>query len=276
MNVMSGGGAENLVITRILQQARARRHGADIPGFAAVFGVRATRGITQAETAKLAGVSRRWYNALETGRRENYSDTFLEAVRRILALNSDEWDIVYRIARGGRAPDIHPTDPPARTVPPALLLLVEHSLTWGVYLSDHRWDVLAHNAKVQEYLPWLASGVNVLECVLTWPEVRSQLVNWEKDWAMPAIAALRVDSEQWPLDERLQEIVAKVRLAPAARRLWNAPNLPTARYPASSSPRRLYLPQHGGKEFSIRPVALTPMELPFCRLVAITPAELVS
>lgn len=274
MNVMSDGGGDRLLLTRILRRARARRNTSDIPGFTETFGARAARGITQAQTAQLAGVSRRWYSALESGRPANYSDAFLSEVRRVLALAPDEWDIVHRIARG-RAPHSASARPLNRQVPPALLALVEQSPTWGVYLSDHRWDVLAYNEKVQEYFPWLVKGINVVEWMLTWPEARVQLVNWQEDWALPTIAALRVNAEQWPQDERLQEVIETVRLDARARKLWNASNLPTASYPASSSPRRLYLPRHGDRELAVRVVGLTPMEMPSCRLIVITPAELV-
>ncbi|WP_338117112.1 helix-turn-helix domain-containing protein [Streptomyces viridochromogenes] len=275
MNVMSGGGAETLLLTRILRQARARRDTSDILGFAAMFGAGSTRGITQAQAAQLAGVSRRWYNSLESGRPKNYSDGFLQRIRAVLALDDDEWAIVYRIARG-RAPDATPAGPVNQLLPPALLALVEQSKTWGIYLSDHRWDVLAWNEKIQEYFPWMGSGLNVVEWMLTWPEARAQLINWQSDWALPTIAALRVNAEQWPNDKRLREVIEAVRLDPTARKLWNAPDLPAVTHPASSSPRRLYLPRQEDKEFAIRIVALTPMERPSCRLIAITPAELVS
>ncbi|MFC7908333.1 MmyB family transcriptional regulator [Streptomyces nigra] len=275
MNVTSGEGAESLLLTRILRQARARRNTSDIPGFTSMFGAGSARGVTQAQTAQLAGVSRRWYNSLESGRPANYSDAFLHRIRAILALHDDEWAIVYRIARG-RAPAATLGSPLNQLLPPALLALVEQSKTWGIYLSDQRWDVLACNEKIQEYFPWMGSGLNVVEWVLTRPEARAQLINWQTDWALPTIAALRVNAEQWPNDERLQEVIETVRLDPTARKLWNAPDLPAVSHPASSSPRRLYLPQQEDKEFAIRIVALTPMELPACRLIAITPAELVS
>lgn len=86
-------GEGRLLITRILRQARVRRDTADVPEFNALFGVKLTRGIAQ-QAARLAGVSRRWYGNLEAGRPGNYSDTFLYAVRHVLDLDADEWDIV--------------------------------------------------------------------------------------------------------------------------------------------------------------------------------------
>ncbi|MGJ5898392.1 helix-turn-helix domain-containing protein [Streptomyces niveiscabiei] len=274
MNVTEGGRKQQLLITRILRQARARRDTADVPGFSALFGVKLTRGITQQQTAKLAGVSRRWYGNLEAGHPGNYSDPFLYAVRHVLDLDADEWDIVYNTVRG-RAPHVTHFGPPVPKLSPALLSLVEQSPTWGIYLSNHRWDLLACNKKIQEYFPWMADGANVVEWVLTSPEARTQLIDWRESWALPSMAALRVHAEKWPQDERLQEIIEKVRLDPTARRMWNDADLPTVTYPVSSSPRRLHLPRYGGKEFTVRILVLEPLELPNCRLVALTPAELV-
>lgn len=240
-----------------------------------MFGASSPRGITQDQAAQLAGVSRRWYNSLESGRPKNYSDRFLHRIRAVLALDDEEWAIVYCITRG-RAPAATPESPLNQLLPPALRDLVEQSKTWGIYLSDQRWDVLACNEKIQEYFPWMGSGINVVEWVLTWPEARAQLINWQRDWALPTIAALRVNAEQWPNDKRLQEVIETVRLDSTARKLWNAPDLPAVSHPASSSPRRLYLPRQEDQEFAIRIVALTPMERPSCRLIAITPAEMVS
>ncbi|MFI0961363.1 helix-turn-helix domain-containing protein [Streptomyces sp. NPDC021080] len=271
-NVTGGDSEGQLLITHILRQARARRNTSDVPGFTAAFGAKSTPGITQAQTAYLAGVSRRWYNALEAGRPANYSDTFLQSVRRILALDAEEWDIVHRIVRG-RAPDANPVPLHEKRLPSALVTLVEQSPTWCIYLRDRRWDLLAYNSTMKEYFPQVAKGRNVVEWVLTWPEARDQLINWRDDWALPAITALRADAEQWPQDERLAEVIEAVRLDPVARKLWNSPDLPAVSYPASGVPRRLYLPRQGGKEFAVRIVALAPMEVPSCRLVAITPAE---
>ncbi|MDX3388250.1 hypothetical protein PV682_43470, partial [Streptomyces niveiscabiei] len=72
---------------------------------------------------------------------------------------------------------------------------------------------------------------NVVEWVLTSPEARAQLIEWRESWALSSIAALRVNAEKWLHDERLQEIIEKVRLDPTARRMWNDADLPTVTYP---------------------------------------------
>lgn len=269
---MKADGMELPIVTRTLRQARARRDTSDIPGFAAAFGERSSSGITQEEAARLTGVSRRWYNSLESGRSANYSDTFLQAVRRVLDLSDEEWRIVYRVTRG-RPPAEPPVSPLTALLPDPLRDLVEHSPTWALYISDHRWDVLASNAKNLEIFPWMKYGINVMEWALTWPEARAQLIGWQDEWALPMMAQLRVHAEQYRNDERLREVIKTVRSDAVARKLWDAPNLPTMTHPASHRPRRLYLPRRGGEEFSVRFLAFTPMELPSCRLMAVTPAQ---
>ncbi|AKN73680.1 hypothetical protein QR97_31540 [Streptomyces sp. PBH53] len=265
--------AEAPTISRILRQARARRDTSDIPGFTAAFGVRSRPGITQEETAKLAGVSRRWYNALESGRPANYSDAFLQAVRRILDLSSDEWHIVYRLTRG-HTPIETPVSPLTELLPDSVRDLVEQSEKWPLYVSDHRWDVLVYNAKILEIFPWMTYGLNVMEWALTWPEARTQLIDWQTEWASPMVAQLRVHAEQYRSDQRLQAVIEVVLRDPVARKLWDSPDLPlNVTHPVSHRPRRLYLPRQGGRQFAVRLMAFTPIELPSCRLMAITPAE---
>jgi transcriptional regulator with XRE-family HTH domain len=266
---------QNLIITRILKQARARRNGSDIPGFEAAFGTPRAAGITQIQTAHLVGVSRYWYGSLEGGRPGNFSDAFLHAVRRVLDLTDEEWEIVYRVIRG-RAPAAAPVSDLGPLLPDAFRAFVEESRTWAVYLNDHRWDVLAYNAKTLELFPWMQYGLNVMEWALTWPEARAQLVNWEEEWAKPMTAQLRVHAEQWRTDDRLRAVIETVRADPAARKLWDAPDLPAITHPTSEQPRRLYLAGRGGQEFSIRFIAGTPDELPSYRLMVVTPAEAVS
>ncbi|MFJ6898215.1 helix-turn-helix domain-containing protein [Streptomyces hokutonensis] len=266
---------QNLIVTRILQQARARRDTSDIPGFEAAFGTGQRSGITQAQVAHLAGVSRRWYGSLEAGRPGNYSDAFLQAVRRILDLTDEEWGIVYRVTRG-HAPAVAPVSHLRALLPDAFRAFIEESRTWALYLNDFRWDLLAYNAKTLEYFPWMRYGLNVMEWALTWPEARTQLVNWEEEWAKPMMAQLRVHAEEWPTDERMRSVIETVRADPIARKLWAAPDLPAITHPSSEQPRRLYLAGRGDQEFAVRFMAGTPDELPSCRLMVVTPAEAVS
>ncbi|WOX16939.1 hypothetical protein [Streptomyces sp. N50] len=121
--------------------------------------------------ARLADVSYYCYGGLEAGRPGNYSDAFLHAVRWVLDLRDEEWEIVYRVTRGhAPAAAPAPVSQLGPLLPDAFRVFVEESRTWAVYLNDCRWDVLACNAKTAEYFPWMRHGFNVMERALTWLE----------------------------------------------------------------------------------------------------------
>ncbi|MGH1554236.1 hypothetical protein ACRAWF_26700 [Streptomyces sp. L7] len=75
------------------------------------------------------------------------------------------------------------------------------------------------------YFPWMQYGLNVMEWALTWPEARTQLVNWEEEWAMPLVAQLRVHAEQWRTDGRMRAVIETVRADPTARQTLGCPRL---------------------------------------------------
>ncbi|WP_327359640.1 MmyB family transcriptional regulator [Streptomyces sp. NBC_01304] len=263
--------SQQQTVTRVLRQARARRNPADIPGFAAAFEPRTAPGIHQREVAYLADASKKWYGNLETGKRLNYSNRFLQAVRRVLDLEPAEWDIVYRSARG-QAPPVELSSPPAaREVPEAMRLFIRELKPWSVYLSNHRWDVLAYNDQLITDYPWIRHGNNVMEWVLTFFEARTQLINWEQDWARPMIAQLQMHAEQWPDDEGLHAVIDKVRSDPVAGKMWDATDLPTLSHPPADQTRRLYLPRQGRKEFRVILLPMEPMDLRHHRLMALVP-----
>ncbi|MFE2042820.1 hypothetical protein ACFXAZ_18210 [Streptomyces sp. NPDC059477] len=97
--------------------------------------------------------------------------------------------------------------------------LVGNSDNCPACISVHRWDVLTYNARMGEIFPWMGYGLNVMEWALTWPEARTQLIDWEKEWALPMIAQLRLHAEQYPEDDRLREVIGTVRADSAARQL---------------------------------------------------------
>ncbi|MFF5273756.1 XRE family transcriptional regulator [Streptomyces sp. NPDC000133] len=266
---------EPLTITRILRSARARIDPARIPGFAARFGPRSKPGLTQGEVAQLLGGSDpRWYRDLELGKPRNFSPAFLRSVRRILALDDAEWEAVWRLAGGSHSVDGGGMDPlvSGDSLPDAVVAFVEGQ-QWPALLCDRRWDVLACNAAAAQGSPWMRRGFNLLEWTLTYPDARFQLINWEFDWAMPLAAQLRLHSEQWPEDERIQSLVGVIRSDPRGREMWDAPKLPTPSHPDASESRRLFLPHHGGREFEVTLLSLTVDDIPSSQLLVAMPAR---
>jgi len=234
--LVSGARTEREAAERAARREQAPRHP---PRWDRRSAGRAV-GITQGQVARLADVSRYWYGALEAGRPGNYSDACLHAVRWVLDLRDEEWKIVCRVTRG-HGPAAAPVSQLGPLLPDTFRAFVEESRTWAVYLNDRRRGVLAYNAKTVEYFPWMRYGFNVMEWALTWLEACTQLADWDEEWAMPMMARLRVHAAHCRTDERLRAVIETVRADPAARKLWDAPDLPAITHPVSEQPRRPYL-----------------------------------
>ena len=261
-------------ITRVLRQARARIDPRDVPGLAATFGCREGRGLTQKEVAHLLNVSVKWYRSLELGKPLTYSKGFLESVRRVLELNEDEWETVWQLTQGRPAPSsaAERSNPAVlRQVPSSVRRFID-AQNWPAYLCNRGWDLLHYNTAALRDYPWMLHGTNTMSWVLTYPEARTQLINWESDWAIPMIAHLRYHAELWKDDLGLQALVQTVRSDPTVRILWDSPHLPILPHASATTTRRLYLPRQGVAEFEVTLLAMRIDDTPFSRLVIIVPS----
>lgn len=271
--------SDRSAITRLLRQARARRHPHDIPEAEVLLGYprRGKLGLTQEETARLASVSRRWYGNLEAGKPGNYSTRFLDSVRRALDLSDLEWQTLLRLAQRLREEALdgqQEAEPNASTeeIPEALRAFVQRQ-TCVAYISDFRWDLLTYNEQAIRACPWMLHCSNVMEWVLTYPEARTQLIEWEHEWARPMVAQLRLHAEQWDTDTGMKNVIRRVCADPTAAALWRDPNLPAISHPDITRPRRLYLPRHGTRIFEADLLAMEPLGNPRLRLVALATRE---
>ncbi|MFG2210424.1 helix-turn-helix domain-containing protein [Streptomyces sp. NPDC048638] len=271
MTLLSEEEPQEMVV-QILTKARNRRNPADIPGFEALFGPHQGGDLTQSQVADLCGVTRKWYGLLERGVQKNFSDEFLQAVRRVLGLSDEEWGIVYELVTGHPTPKRSSAPKSSRQqVPAAILEFVETLKPYGAYLADHRWDVLAYNEQLICDYPWILHGDNVMEWILTYPEARAQLINWEKEWAKPMLAQLRLHSRTYKGDERLQEVIDTVLADPEALRLWESGDLPSLKHPSADETRRLYLARQGRREFNVILLPLEPLVMQGWRLMVVMP-----
>jgi transcriptional regulator with XRE-family HTH domain len=257
-----------------LRRARERIDPGDVPGLVAAFGGKGGRGLTQAQVAQMVGVSTKWYRNLELGKPKVYSPRLLESVRRVLELDDAEWETVWQLAHARpasrSAPE--PADPGVRRQVPSSVRRFVDAQSWPAYVCDRRWDLLYYNAAALRDYPWMLHGTNTMSWVLTYPEARIQLINWESDWAIPIAAHLRYQAELWKDDLRLQALVNSVRSDPTVRALWDSPHLPIVPHTSATTTRRLYLPRQGAKEFEVTLLAMQIDDTPFRRLVAIVPS----
>ncbi|MGW0670629.1 MmyB family transcriptional regulator [Streptomyces sp. NPDC002746] len=237
-----GAGA----ITHVLRNARTRAVVSAMPEDRVPR--RKKAGLTQREVAQRIGsTDPRWYRDLELGKPRNYSAAFLNSVRRVLQLNETEWEVVWRHTQG-----FAPAAPVAETpplVPRAVHALVEGQ-RWPAILTSQRWDLLAHNAAAARVYPWARMGANVMEWALLGQAARTQLVNWDTEWAPALIGILRLRSEQWPGDKTIGSLVEAARSDPSTRKVWDS-NISSPFFPcAGHEPRRIYA-SRGQLQFAV-------------------------
>lgn len=255
-------------MSRLLRAWRARVDRASIPELRGP-GYRSRGRLSQADVARLTGVSEGWYRALETGSHRDFSDAFLLRVAAALRLNGTETLTLFLGVLGRRPP----TDPPpAHTaLDPALLALLRHQAPHPAYLADAAWNIVAANAPMAEWFPWVKGPrPNLMRWGLTSREAREQVLDWEESCARVYLATLRVASCQDQGNTQLQELLREVLAADAVcRRIW-AEGYEVAEH-HDGRRFRLRLPCHQGAEVLVTTQMFLPMQSPGLRFVVVTP-----
>jgi transcriptional regulator with XRE-family HTH domain len=157
---------------------RDRRGQVDRAAFGLPPGARGARtGLRREEVATFAGVSVTWYTWLEQGRSINPSRQVLDAIARVLRLDTAEH--AYLLALGS-TPDAPRAAPP--TAPPHLQRLLD-ALDFPAFAVAPDWTIAAWNAAYVELYPRIAevrsADRNLLWLVFTDRELRSLLPDWE-------------------------------------------------------------------------------------------------
>jgi transcriptional regulator with XRE-family HTH domain len=258
-------------VTRILRQARQRIDPRSIPEAVEAFGPRGQRGLTQREVAQLLGVSPKWYRNLELGKPLVYSKGLLEKVRRILALDDDEWEAVWQLTQRGSSTAV-PSPPASRRVlPPAIQRFLDVQ-PWPVYICDHRWDLVAHNKAAAHDFPWMLDKTNVMVWALTHVEARTQLVEWDTDWAPALMARLQLEAELRKDDPGLQAVIRTVEADAVARRLWGSQSTPVVPHFSVTHRRRMLFPRRDSEPLTINLLTAQIDDMPSCHMTALVPS----
>src|SRR4051794_41645106 len=105
-------------------------------------GRRRTPGLRREEVAQLAGVGLSWYTWLEQGRDIHPSPQVLDALARVLRLDSAERAHLFHLARVELP---LPAGDYPRTAPPELAAIVDGLVPNPAYLLGPRTDVLGWN-----------------------------------------------------------------------------------------------------------------------------------
>ncbi|MEV5979592.1 helix-turn-helix transcriptional regulator [Streptomyces sp. NPDC052114] len=249
---------------KLLKAWRERLDPTRIPGVDASRR-RLKPGLTQAEVANLTGVSLSWYRTLETGGQRQFSDGFLQRLAMTLRLDGDERSLLFHSAVGyAPAPVALATDASADG---HMQDLLDQMLPHPAYLSNLRWDIIAHNAPQEDWFPWVPYEPNLMRWSFLYPEAREQLVNWRQDWARPFLAQIRYALALHPESEGLLTLRDEILRGNAeARELWDEHD--SQAHP-DGNVRRFRLPHHGGQEIAVRIMALAPMSNSDLRFVVL-------
>jgi transcriptional regulator with XRE-family HTH domain len=256
---LGSGGAENdqETLAVLLIRWRERLDPMSIPGLVPP-GRRRKRRVSQAEVARMAGISERWYWALENGRQANFSPKSLDSLAHALRLSPAERLTLYLHVTGEPpAPHVEPDSDAVSATACTFQSLLDAQLPNPAYVSDCAWNMLRHNRPVAQWFPWVSHEPNLMRWVFLHQEAREQLVNWRDDWARPFLAQLRVASVRYSGHQQLQRLRSDILTgSDEAREMWEARE---ASEHSDGEFRRLRLPCHRGEEITVRLMGLIPM-----------------
>ncbi|MEV8476880.1 helix-turn-helix transcriptional regulator [Streptomyces sp. NPDC051173] len=255
-------------VSRLLRAWRERVDRRRIPELR-VWGHRAGSRMSQADVARLTGVSEGWYRALETGAPREFSDAFLLRVAEALRLSETE-KLTLFLGVSGRRPPVRGGCHGQATVDSATAALLEHQAPHPAYLSDAAWNIVAANTPMTRWFPFTREPqANLMRWALTSAEARTQVLDWEDTCARTYLPMLRVASHRDPRDARIRSLIEDILATNGTcRRIW-AEQHAVVEHPGGHR-LRLRLPFHDGAEIQVTSHVLVPAEHPDLRFVVVT------
>ena len=221
-------------LARLVRAARLRLDPEEIPGFLRLVPRRRARTVSQEVVAVLLGVTAGWYAHMERGDDVVFSPDLIDRTAITLRMSPDERRLLYLFALGTEPPRPATTG----TVLPAGLQTFVDSQQCPAIAVDDRWNVLGFNDAAQDVFPWLGtSESNTMRWALTFPEARTQLVDWDTVWAPHLAASLRLAFAQHPDDPAMNTLLQELLVDPDVRRIWN-----TAEPAAQAGQWELFVP----------------------------------
>ncbi|GLW59329.1 helix-turn-helix transcriptional regulator [Kitasatospora phosalacinea] len=183
---------------------------------------RRTPGLRRQEVAQLAAVSVEWYVRLEQGRVGTPGTAVLDALAEALRLTADEHRHLHLLARGET-----PVLPAGSSRQPAdvrtsLRQLLDGIPLFPAYLTDHRLDVLAHNAAARALFgPGFGSGLagNTARMLFRDPATRTAQLDWTRV-ARETVGHLRTAAARHPDDPQLAALITELRSHSHEFTLW--------------------------------------------------------
>jgi transcriptional regulator with XRE-family HTH domain len=222
-------------LREFLRTRRARITPQDA-GLPASMGIRRVPGLRREEVALLAGVSAEYYERLERGRSRNASASVLDAIARVLQLNSTERDYLFALANPTRSKSVNP---PAPRLRPGLRRALDLITDVPALVLGPRMDVIAINDLAAAFYVGLDSlppaQKNMIRYIFTVDAARELYDDWAAT-ARAVVAELRAYAGTHPHDPRLADLVGELAVRdPDFRRWW--------------AEHDVYLREHGSKRY---------------------------
>ncbi len=206
-------------LREFLRTRRARIAPQDA-GLPPSLGVRRVPGLRREEVALLAGVSAEYYERLERGRTGNASASVLDAIARVLQLNSAERDYLFALANPTRS---KPVNQPAPRLRPGLRRALDLMTDVPALILGPRHDVVAVNDLAAAFyvgLDRLPTGQrNIVRYLFTVDAARELYDDWAAT-ARNVVAELRAYAGTHPHDPRLADLVGDLAVRDADFRRW--------------------------------------------------------
>ncbi|MGW4228219.1 helix-turn-helix transcriptional regulator, partial [Streptomyces sp. NPDC004980] len=181
---------------------------------------RRTPGLRREEVAVLAGVGVSWYQWLEQGRDITVSPQVLDAVARVLRLNSAERRHLYVLA--GLNPPAAEVDPAYRDMCAGLNRLIDAWMPFPAHIMDRYWNTVLYNDAAAAVLGMRPGIVqNCMVAFFTEPVYRARSTQWEAI-APQVVAQFRAACSDHPDDDGFRAVVAEVKeRSPEFAALWD-------------------------------------------------------
>lgn len=229
-------------------------------------GRRRTPGLRREEVAQLAGIGLSWYTWLEQGRDIKPSAPVLDALARVLKLDSGERAHLFHLARVELP---LPTRGYPNSPPPELAALVDELAPHPAYLLGPRTDVLAWNRGATAMLgtPTVAPDgrPNMLWWLFTRPGPRSPQIDAT---ARNTLARFRAEQARRIGDPDFTALIDALELESAMfRKLWLEHEVLTGQL----GTKTIEHPQLG--TLRLRHLQSVPTEHPDLRLTQFTPVD---
>jgi transcriptional regulator with XRE-family HTH domain len=182
-----------------------------------VNGIRRVSGLRREEVAMLAGISSDYYLRLEQGRDHNPSIQVLQALARVLQLDSAATD--YLLGLGAARPRQRRRRPKRESVQSGIRQLLD-VMDLPAFVEGRYFDVLAANALAYALSPNLQPGQNRLRAVFLDPGEKALYPDWDTATA-GLVAGFRQSVGSDVDDPGFVQLVGELSLSSERfRRLW--------------------------------------------------------